>query len=373
MKILFVTPVFRPYSAGIGRVAENEARVLSQAGFEIKILTPLYNKRWNLEEKINNYLVQRVKPLWQFGNAALIKDWPKDNFDLIHWHYPFIGGVRATLKLKKKTNKPLVVTYHMDLLQSGWRGVFFKIYSWITLPKILKAADKIIVSSLDYAQNSALAPFLSQYQKKVVEIPFGVEKTEKFLNKEDARRELRLYSTKTILFVGALDKAHYFKGLPILFKSLQLLKNQVDFKLVIIGKGESQGFYQNLANKEGLSNQVIFKGFVSDEDLLKYYQAADLLILPSSGRSEAYGMVLLEAQNQGLPVLVSDLPGVRKQVAPESGGIFPVGDFKKMSEVLKDFFAKDKINNGDIKRWILENRSIDLEIKKLSDLYKTLV
>ena len=185
MRILFVSPVFKPYSAGIGRVVENEAKGLSRSGFEINILTPLYNQRWIQEEKNNAYAIRRVKPLRQLGNAALIKNWPREDFDLIHLHYPFIGGVRATLKLKKKTGQPLVVTYHMDLLQDGFKGLFFKIYSRLTLPKILQAADKIIVSSLDYAQNSALAPFFLKYQGKIIEIPFGVEESGKYLNKED--------------------------------------------------------------------------------------------------------------------------------------------------------------------------------------------
>ncbi|HBX16094.1 MAG: Glycosyltransferase (Modular protein) [Candidatus Magasanikbacteria bacterium GW2011_GWC2_41_17] len=359
MKIAIITPVFPPYLAGIGNVAAQQAAGLARKGIDVTVFTPWYPDR-DCSEISLPYRVYRVWPDISHGNAAWIRKMPAEisSFDIIYLHYPFIGAIGAVLRCKK----PLVVTYHMDLVGRGWKGLFFKIYTYLTLPKIVKIADKILVSSMDYAERSYLAPFLKKWSEKFVEAPFGValpKIEENFLNNKTG---------ETILFVGALDKAHYFKGVDILLDAVSDLK----YKLIIVGDGDLRSNYEEKAKKLKIGDRVIFAGRVSSEKLSAYYQSADVFVLPSIDKSEAYGMVLLEAMAHGLPVIASNLPGVRGLVGEDRGLLVEPGDAEKLSQALTKILS-DKLKcraMGEVaKKWVEENRTIEKEINKIIEVY----
>lgn len=94
-----------------------------------------------------------------------------------------------------------------------------------------------------------------------------------------------------ILFVGVLDQAHYFKGVPILMKAVARL-NRPDVALVIVGKGEMHAA-SKASGRTQYKGPVIFTGFIPDESLPEYYRSADVTILPSTTTGEAFGLVLL--------------------------------------------------------------------------------
>lgn len=377
MRIAVFAPVFWPYRGGMGRVVDNEVKELQKNDCQVDIFTPRYSCSWLKEEEWFGSKIYRLEPLLKFGNAAVIKikkEVELQDYDILHLHYPFIGGVKEALRFKKEKNLPLVVTYHMDLVARGWRGLFFKIYSWLTLPKIFKNADRIVFSSLDYGQNSFFSNYLKKQPNKFSAIPFGVEKKELKMSPTEVRDQLGLnQKEKIILFVGALDKAHYFKGLDVLFSALKKInKEQTGFKAVVIGDGELKNKYQKKAQRFNLDKQIIFKGLVSDEDLIKYYRAADLLILPSITASEAYGMVVIEAAGQGLLSVVSNLPGVREQVA-SFGKVFKLGDSDDLSRKILDILSNEsnfKKMSEEAEKWAQKNRSVTEEARQLADVYK---
>ncbi|MEK9183204.1 MAG: glycosyltransferase [Patescibacteria group bacterium] len=367
MKIAIVTPVFPPYLAGIGNVAAQEAAGLAQKGMEVTVFTPWYSDR-DCPEMTSPYRVCRLWPDVSHGNAAWIKKMPAElsSFDIIHLHYPFIGAVGAVLRCKKS----LVVTYHMDLVGRGWKGLFFKIYTRLTLSNLIKRADKILVSSMDYAEHSYLAPYLKKWSEKFVEAPFGVRDC--FATCLPAGTALAMTHKdgyRKILFVGALDKAHYFKGVDILLEAMKGLK----YKLVIVGDGDLRGYYEAKAKKLGLGDCVIFAGRVNNDELPRYYQSADVFVLPSIDKSEAYGLVLLEAMTHGLPVIASNLPGVRSLVGAERGLLIEPGNRDDLTRALREILSDDgKRHTMGItaKKWICENRTVEQEINKIIETYR---
>jgi len=380
MKVAFLTPVFWPYKGGIGSVAANEVRGLKAEGCFVDVFTPHYQTTWLKEEEWLGSKIFRLQTKWKIGNAAGLNIRPDDleNYDVVHLHYPFIGGVKSVLKWKKQSHKPLVVTYHMDLVANGWRGLLFKIYSWIVLPKLVAVADKIIFSSLDYGQHSFLKKYLKKQPAKFLAIPFGVEIKNAGLSKIEAKKELDWGGVgKVVLFVGALDKAHYFKGLDVLFASLPKLGQfKEKIKVVIVGDGELKNYYQKKANQMGVADKINFAGKISDEDLIKYYLASDVLVLPSIGSSEAYGVVLIEAESQGLPVIASNLPGVREQVGEDRGKLFKIKDSedlaKQILSILVDINLAEKIGTAG-REWVKNNRSLKQESEKLLAVYKSML
>ncbi len=261
----------------------------------------------------------------------------------------------------------MIITYHHDVLGSGWLGKLFRWHTKNWMPKILGRADKIIVSSLDYAKNSNVKNILEKNPEKFIEVPFGVD-VEKFSptpSKNELLQKLGLsQSDKIILFVGGLDRAHYFKGLEILIKARAEVPNA---KILVVGDGDLRPHYEEMVKGLGLDDQVVFAGSVAAKDLPDYYNLADVLVLPSLDQSEAFGIVLIEAAACGKPVIASNLPGVRSVVEYGING-FTVspGNAKELAEKINYF-----LNNPDeAKRFGVAGRERVLEkydLKKLGE------
>ncbi len=324
MKIAEVTSTFPPYKGGIGNVAYYNAWLLSTLGHEVSVFTPRTKQdKGHIDEY--PFKVFRLHSWFKYGNAGILPQllWKLRDYDIIHLHYPFFGGSEVIYFLDKIKDLNLVVTYHMDVVGTGLLSKFFKWHTNSVLPKILNRADKIIVTSLDYTRSSNLKERLSLEPDKFVEIPCGVNHLlykPRFKDK-DIIKKYDLQGKKVILFVGALDKAHYFKGLNILIQAVKKIKDRDDFRVLIVGKGELEETYKSLVDSSGLSKKIIFVGYISDNLLPKFYNTADMFVLPSIDKSEAFGIVSLEAMSSGVPVIASDLAGVRSVVDKKKTGL----------------------------------------------------
>ena len=378
MKIAIVAPVFYPYLSGIGTVVRSEALGLGKLGHDVTVLTPLYSTSDAVEAAQDKYKVKRLRPCFKFGNAAWLPQLRQElaNFDIVHLHYPFIGGVCGVLECKK----PVVVTYHMDLVGQGWKKYFFKIYNYFTLPRLVKDVKSIVFSSWDYIQKGQLKKYIVKEPQKFIEIPFGVDTTVEQKTQissrafEELKRKLRLKDgDKLLVFVGGLDKAHYFKGIDILLPALSKLKTE-KVKVLIVGEGDLRPYYENRAKELGVEDQVIFAGRVSDEELPFYYRLGRGLVLPSIDKSEAYGMVLLEAMANGLPVIASHLPGVRRVVGEgeeRRGFLINPSDITELTQAIDSLLedAEEGKQMGErAKAWVTRERSVEKETKTLESL-----
>ena len=339
MKIAEVTSTFPPYRAGMGNVAYYNAWALSTLGHQVTVFTPLYRK---LNNHIDEYpfRVERLKPWFKYGNAGILPQlsWKLWSYDLIHLHYPFFGGAEIIYALDKLKDTKLVVTYHMDVVGSGLASRFFKWHTANILPRILDRADKIIVTSWDYAKHSSIKDRLEAEPEKFVEIPCGVNHLvfkPRYRDKEILEK-YNLYDKQVILFVGALDKPHYFKGVNILLQAISSLNDSDNFRVIIAGDGNLRHSYESLASSLGLSKKIIFIGSASDSLLPKLYSLADMLVFPSIDKSEAFGIVALEAMSSGTPVIASDLAGVRSVVVKkETGLLVKPGSVQNLADMIK--------------------------------------
>jgi glycosyltransferase involved in cell wall biosynthesis len=210
-----------------------------------------------------------------------------------------------------------------------------------------------------------------------VEIPCGVNhllfkprpKDKELMKTHD------LYGKKVILFVGGLDKAHYFKGINILIQAMQKFSDGDKVRCVIVGDGELKSTYQGLADSLGLGKKIIFTGYTKDNMLPKYYNLADMLVLPSVDKSEAFGIVALEAMSSGVPVIASDLPGVRSVVdKKETGLLVKPGSVDNLVDMIEYLLknpqeAKEYGQNG--RKKVLEKYTWDSIGYKLDNVLKS--
>jgi len=379
MKIAHIVCRYKPYKGGISNIAFEYAENLSQKGHDITVFTPLY-KDSDKEFAATDYKIERLKPLVKFGNAAFLPQllFKLKNFDIIHLHYPFFGAACLVwfLKLIRGKSFKLVISYHMDVVGGRVLKLFFRTHARLIMPLIIKSADKVIISSRDYAQNGDLHNILNKYPDKFVIIPPSVDTHRFYPEQKDERlvEKYNLAGKKVLLFVGGLDQAHYFKGIEFLIKAFAKFKNNV--KLIIVGDGDLKADYQKIVQELNLTEKIVFAGKVSDHDLPQYYNLADLVVLPSIDKSEAFGIVLIEAMACAKPVITSDLAGVRKVYEDQVSGLtFNTNDqddlADKVNRILTDDDLQEKMGQAAFLR-VKTKYGLDIIIKKLLDIYEDL-
>lgn len=320
-------------------MARSYALGLAQRGHDVDVFCPAYQRI--VEEPAAPFRVHRLKPRGTFRNSAFLPQLlgRLSRYDIINLHYPFYGGAEPVLLLKKirASRLTLVVNFQMDSIGKGLIGLGMAGYAKTILPLALKAADRVIVTSFDYAAHSMAASVFQDRPEKFVAIPPGVD-VEKFAPRIKSRERLSKYGFKAedsiVLFVGGLDSAHAFKGVDFLIETWARLKLP-NTKLLIVGRGNLRENYIRLASDLGISSSVFFDKEVGGEDLPAVYNLANMAVLPSVDRSEALGIVLLEAMASGVPVLASNLPGVRSVIEEGRNGFtFQVKDRADLAEKL---------------------------------------
>jgi len=323
MKIAQVVCAYPPYAGGIGQSAKRFGDILDT---EYQVTT--FTLKPQIEVATNTDKVKYLNPFFRYGHGGLPFSllFSLKKFDCIYLHYPFFGAseiVWLFLLFNKKTK--LVIHYHMDTADLAW---FLKPLAWpssLIKKSLFKRANTIISGSLDYVQNSQISNLVKKYPKKFKEVPFGLDtnlyspripegghgviaKTKEIVN--FVTKNFIKRGQVNLLFVGGLDSAHYFKGLIILFEALTKIEHK-HWRLNIIGSGNLRESYQRQAEALGLSRKIKFLGRLDETTLIKTYQSSDIFILPSINRHEAFGLVLTEAMACGVPVIASNLPGVR--------------------------------------------------------------
>ncbi|OJI06310.1 hypothetical protein BK004_04055 [bacterium CG10_46_32] len=331
MNIAIVSAVFPPYRGGIGAVAQAHARMLALKGQNISMFTPNYGQGAYVGDA--SYKIELLQPKLKYGNAAWVPQLESQlkDFDAVILQYPFFGGMRAVYNAKKKYGFKLILNYNMDVVGSGLKGLVFWYATKFFLPRIVKIADVVLASSEDYARHSDLGRLWSN-DKKFQVVPIGVD-LNKFKPDPSARLRLGRDDKGMVLFVGGLDRAHYFKGVEYLIKAMPLVS--MDAKFVIAGKGDRMEQYEKQAQNLGVADRVTFAGGVSDEELVALYQNAAVTVLPSIDQSESFGIVLAESMACGTPVITSNLPGVRSVYQDGVSGItIPVRDEKALANAI---------------------------------------
>jgi glycosyltransferase involved in cell wall biosynthesis len=367
MKIAQVVCVFPPYKGGIGQVAFDYAKAIQESGNEVVVFTA--KKKTHIPQY--SFPVKGKKTFLKYGNAAFL---PQlffsllfGKFDIVHLHYPFFGTMEIVFLLKKifRKNFKLIVHYHMKVTGLPWYLEFMRLPSRIIDKSLFRTAEKITCASIDYVKHNNQKIFLEN-KNKFVEIPFGID-----VNIYKPAN----YKEKQILFVGGMDKAHYFKGVKILLKAFSQLNT--DYRLLLVGSGDLMEQYKKYANHLNISKKVSFLGGVDNSTLIKLYQKSSCLVLPSINNCEAFGLVLIEAMACGTPVIATNLPGVRKVFENEKEGFYvkpnSVNELKnKINFLLKN--DKKRIIMGKNARKLAKSKyNFKIVNKKLLENYKEIL
>lgn len=243
----------------------------------------------------------------------------------------------------------VVVTYHHDVVR---QKRLFRLYAPI-LDRLLRRADRIIVWSPQMIDS----PVLRGHADKIEVIPGGIE-TSRFLPTAESRQRARqLRETvaprgPVVLFVGRLV---YYKGVEFLIRAMR----DVEATLLIVGQGEREPACRAMVGRLGLESRVRFLTNVSHEDLPLYYQASDLLVLPSSHSTETFGLVQVEAHASALPSICTALPtGVTfVNVHGVTGLVVPPRDATRLAAAMNQLLDDSRTREAMGRR--AQQRAID--------------
>ena len=216
--------------------------------------------------------------------------------DVIHLHVPNPTMMIPLASLPART--PVVITYHSDIVRQ-------RLLAYALRPverRVFRRASRVLATSPAYIGGSRT---LQQYAHKVDVLPFGVQ-LEPFLEPKPASlafadRLKAKYGQPLWLSVGRLV---YYKGLQIALAALR----HVPGKLLMVGDGPLESPLRAQAEELGVADRVIWLGRLTDEQVAGAYLAATALWFPSVARSEAFGLVQIEAMASGCPVINTDIP-----------------------------------------------------------------
>ncbi len=300
MKVLHVyKDYYPPVKGGIECHLNLLANGLKAEGVDVQVLVSNTSNKFRIDTDNGIKIIKA--PQWgRFYSAPLTStfNWHLRRFgkdaDIIHFHHP--NPTAEFSYFFTNLRKKVIVTYHSDIIRQDRLG---KIYSPFR-KRFLRSAHRIIATSPDYIDTSDV---LKQFKDKCTVIPLGIN-IERFCANNDLSKIEKIRrdngNIPLILFVG---RFRYYKGLHLLIPAMK----DVQAKLILIGNGPEEQRLRRLVDRNQLNDKIRFLGELPDDDVNSYYKACDIFVLPSHLRSEAFGMVQVEAMCCGKPIICTEL------------------------------------------------------------------
>ncbi|MEJ5201484.1 MAG: glycosyltransferase family 4 protein [Anaerolineales bacterium] len=358
MKILVILTYYRPHTSGLTIYAERLAKALARRGHQVTILTSHYQSDLPFQEWQDGIRIVRAPVLFRLSKGVVMPTFGLlasrlvMEHDVIQLHLPQFDAAGVALR-GRLLRKPTVITYHCDLLMPPG------LLSWLANQAVhimnrLAAVftHRIVTYTRDYAEHS---PYLSNYLNKLEVIPPPVElpavsreQVETFASEHNPRNQHPV--------IGMAARFATEKGVEVLLKALPKLLDVYPNALV-----QFAGPYRNIIGEEQYFKRLFpliqkyegeghwkFLGNLDPSQMAMFYPNIDLLVLPSLNSTEAFGLVQIEAMVNRIPVVASDLPGVRQPVKRHGmGKIIPIGDDRALAEAMIEVLQNREGYLGD--------------------------
>lgn len=356
MKLGILSWILDRQRTGIDNYLYNIILEMIEAGHSSDISLIHYKKTDDeIYKKINDVIIPSLplKLTTHWGMSKAIKKAEIDVFHLpSHWHTQ-ISPFFLNSSVKK------VVTVH-DIIPLFFQENLPPEYKyWGPTLKLIRNRIDCVITDSENTKNDCIE-YLKIPEEKIEVIYLAADKRYKYMkNKNELRNELKLkYSIQDpfILYVGTVESR---KNVSLLIKSFYKLKKQgINHKLVLIGvHGFGSAEIVELVKNLSMSKEVIFTGYVSDEDLVKFYNTADLFVYPSL--YEGFGLTPLEAMACGCPVVSSNTSSLPEVVGNAGVLVDPHDSDALTSEIhslltnndLKKELSKKSLERAKIFNW----------------------
>lgn len=380
--LCIVTHTFLPHMGGIEKVVNEQSKRLSMRKFSPLIVTNRIDTPkcyWVDGVPVECY--ESLNTGFRLGIPYSIPTFPSfptffkavKTSKIVHAHgHPYLTSLAAA-KLAKLCGKPFVLTQHNTFIE--YNNVFDHVehLNDLTVGKQnLNSADKIIAIS---SATKEYVLRLGAKPSKVKVIYNGVD-LERFrpttAKREEMRRKLGI--PQNAILVLTVRRLVYKNGVDTLIDAATaVVKKNLRIIFLVVGKGPDMESVRLQVTQLGIEANFRLTGFVSDENLPSYYNAADLFVLPSKS-GEGLPLVALEAMACGLPVVATDVGGIREILMKDYGKLVPPNQPELLANAVLDFAAVDfSSRKGELRTMVEKRFSWDTNVERLAEIYEELI
>jgi glycosyltransferase involved in cell wall biosynthesis len=381
-RLCIVTHTFLPHIGGIERVVYEQSKRLLQRNFEPMVVTNRIDTpksyvvdgiRVECYGSLNTgfrlgipYSIPTVTSLETFLKAV-------KSSEIVHAHgHPYLTSLIAS-KLAKRYSKPFVLTQHNTFIE--YDSVFDRVERLNDLAvgkETLKEADKIITVSnatKDYVLSLGAKPEKIKVLHNGVDLVHFRPLTGK---REEMRRKLGI--SQSSIVVLTVRRLVYKNGIDTLIEGANIaVKKNPKIIFLVVGKGPDLNNVQMRIRQLGIENNFRLTGFVKDEDLPFYYNAADFFVLPSKS-GEGLPLVALEAMACGLPVIATNVGGISEILMKDYGKLVPSNQPELLAKAILEFSDIDFSSRKLELRAVMEEKySWDKNVETLIGIYEELI
>ncbi|OGC99766.1 hypothetical protein A2701_02180 [Candidatus Amesbacteria bacterium RIFCSPHIGHO2_01_FULL_47_34] len=367
MRILFSLTYYSPYISGLTNYLRNLAEELAARSHQCRVLCMKHDASLPVYETINGVGIIRAVPLFKVSKGFLSLDFAVKSVKSVRESERIVIGLPQAegflpAILGKVFRKKVTAIYLCDVVLP--QGILNKIATVILDVcnlVTLSLADKVVTYGADYADSSRLLP---HFRKKLVYIYPPVRKPQRSTGTAK-------YGRKGKLLIGMAGRMAEEKGVEYLLEALNAIDPRTE--VLIAGPTEPAGeqAYKERVTKavRRAGRKVKVAGVIPEGEMGDFYSCLKILALPSVNATEAFGMVQVEAMMCGVPVVASDLPGVRLPIRETGMGItVPPKNPAALAEAINEI-----LNNYDSYRMGKVKAEEVFDLKKIIDRFEKII
>lgn len=357
MKILHLGKYYPQENGGIEQVTQDLAIEQAKQNLDVHVLA--FTRLKTIAETLAEVKVERCKIilevasqpfslLYIFKGLRLI-----GKCDIVHIHYP--NFLAAFLALFIPRNTAVVVHWHSDVVGKK----FLKFFVLWLQSLMLRRADAVVVTSEGYL---SLSSDLRPHLQKVEVIPIGLRDCD---HKYGVKKR-----TNQILFVGRLVD---YKAVDIMVSALSEIEE--DFVAYIVGDGPNRKKLEERLKVTG-DKRILMKGRVSELELGTLFEESAIFCLPSNVRSEAFGVVLLEAMRSKCATVTAKIPGSGVPWVNEHGLQFQNNNYAELKQHFIRLLTEDGLAEAIGERGrerFLRHFTLRQSSNKFLELYNSII
>ncbi len=332
MTVLSTITYYTPYVSGLTIAAARWAEGLVSRGHTVTVLAMRDRPDLPETETINGVRIERARILAAISKGFLSVDWIIRMFRLVRTsdvtviNLPQFEGALAACAAKI-LGKRVIAVYHceINLPRTAVREIVQSLLEVSNMMTLL-FADRIVTYTRDYDAHSRLLRAIRRFRPGI-SVDTVVPPIPMPGRNEGVSRAVRKARGNASAVIGVAARLAAEKGVEYLIRAIPDIERGIgkNFRILIAGPespvGEQDYLRRIRALLDTYGNRVTFTGSVPAKHMGSFYRAVDVLVLPSVNSTEAFGMVQVEAMLCGVPVVATDLPGVRVPVGETGMGI----------------------------------------------------
>ncbi|WP_104055340.1 MULTISPECIES: glycosyltransferase [unclassified Arthrobacter] len=379
LTILIACDTYPPHLNGAAQFGYRLARGLNGRGHDVHVLAPNDVDGGSRSDLDGEWPVHRLRshgvPTHEYWRICLPWEIKKEisllfdrvQPDVVHIQCHYMVGEYTLYEAEKRGIRVIATNHFMPanldpfLPFPRWFKDIVAKNSWKDMGKVMGRAAVVTTPTPLAAKAMHDHAFLSD----VLPLSNGIDASVYELQPGET---IEPHEHPTVLFVGRLAEE---KHVDVLIDAVAKVPAHLNVRADIIGGGEVKSSLQAQVKRLGLEGRVVFHGLVSDADLRRAYQRADVFVMP--GTAELQSLVTLEAMSASTPVLLADAMALPHLVDPgRNGYLFEPGNSDELSDRLTSILELDSAERaamGAHSRSMVERHSLDATLSTFEDLY----